>query len=124
MLPFGACLPGHPRRPSPKWASTPVDHYVNAASNILARDEVPASSKKAGRYVGRVAVRATGSFNIQIGSTVVQGISHKHCRIIQRSDGYGYSRIATSKGDAGAGHVARAALSLPGLKPEVSRAIG
>ncbi|WP_025140929.1 RNA-guided endonuclease IscB [Achromobacter sp. DH1f] len=89
----------------------------------LVRADVPASSKKAGRYVGRVAVRASGSFNIQTGSEVVQGISHKHCRIVQRSDGYGYSRIAISKGDAGAGHVARAALSLPGLKPEASRAI-
>lgn len=89
----------------------------------LVRADVPATSKKAGVYLGRVAVRATGSFNIQMGSTVVQGISHKHCRIIQRSDGYGYSKIATSKGDAGAGHVARAALSLPGLKAEVSRAL-
>lgn len=85
--------------------------------------DVPASSKKAGRYVGRVAVRASGSFNIQTGSSVVQGVSHKHCRIIQRSDGYGYSRIAISKGDAGVGHVSRAALSLPGLKAEVSRVI-
>lgn len=46
--------------------------------------------KKAGTYVGRVAVRASGSFNIQTGSEVVQGISHKHCRVIQRADGYGY----------------------------------
>ena len=75
-----------------------------------------------GNYVRRVAVLAISSFNIQTGSEIVQGISHKHCRIIQRSDGYGYSRIATSKGDAGAGHVARAVLSLPGRKPEVSRA--
>ena len=86
------------------------------------RADVPASSKKAGVYVGRVAVRASGSFNIQTGSNVVQGVSHKHCRIIQRSDGYGYARIATSKGDAEAGHVSRAALSLLGLKPEVYRA--
>ena len=57
------------------------------------------------------------------GSEVVQGVSHKHCRLIQRGDGYGYSRIAISKGDAGVGHVSRAALSLPGLKAEVSRAI-
>lgn len=89
----------------------------------LVRADVPATSKKAGCFVGRVAVRATGSFNIQTGSEVVQGVSHKHCRIIQRSDGYGYARIATFKGDAGVGHVSRAALSLPGLKAEVSRAI-
>lgn len=52
--------------------------------------EVP-SGKKAGRHVGRVAVRASGSFNIQTGKSVVQGISSKHCKIIQRGDGYGYS---------------------------------
>ena len=89
----------------------------------LVHVDVPATSKKAGIYVGRVAVRASGRFNIQTGSAVVQGVSHKYCQVIQRSDGYGYSRIATSKGDAGAGHVARAALSLPGLKAEVSRAL-
>jgi 5-methylcytosine-specific restriction endonuclease McrA len=46
---------------------------------------------KIGAHLGRVAVRATGSFNIQTKSGVVQGIGHKHCRIIARGDGYGYS---------------------------------
>lgn len=49
------------------------------------------SGKKTGRHVGRVAVRASGSFNIQTGSGVVQGISHRHCRLLQRADGYGYA---------------------------------
>lgn len=48
------------------------------------------AGKKIGKYIGRVAVRATGSFNIQMPNTVVQGISYKHCRVIQRGDGYGY----------------------------------
>lgn len=48
--------------------------------------------KKAGRHIGRVAVRASGSFNIQNGTHgVVQGISHKHFRIVQRGDGYSYT---------------------------------
>ena len=45
----------------------------------LVQANMPASSKKAGsyeNYVGRVAARASGNFNIQIGSDVVQGISH------------------------------------------------
>lgn len=88
----------------------------------LVQASVPDSSKKAGVYTGRVAVRASGSFNIQTGSAVVQGISHKYCQIIQRSDGYGYSRVAFTKGGAGVGHTTRAALSLPGLKAGVSRA--
>lgn len=47
--------------------------------------------KKVGAYIGRVAVRASGSFNIQTAEGLVQGISHRYCTLIQRSDGYGYS---------------------------------
>src|SRR5690606_12982048 len=47
--------------------------------------------KKVGTYVGRVAVRASGSFNIQTAEGIVQGINHRYCTLIQRSDGYGYS---------------------------------
>lgn len=56
----------------------------------MVRATVPAG-KKAGVHIGRVAIRATGSFNIQSNGTVVQGISHKHCRLTQRGDGYGYA---------------------------------
>jgi 5-methylcytosine-specific restriction endonuclease McrA len=47
--------------------------------------------KKAGTHTGRVAVRVTGSFNIQTPQGVVQGISSRHCTVVQRADGYGYS---------------------------------
>jgi len=49
------------------------------------------AGKKAGSYPGRVAIRASGSFNIQTGKVVVQGIHHRFCTLIQRADGYGYS---------------------------------
>jgi hypothetical protein len=49
--------------------------------------------KKMGIYVGRVAVRASGSFNIQTGQDVIQGVSYRDCKIIQRADGYGYSIV-------------------------------
>ena len=49
------------------------------------------SGKKAGTHVGRVAIRASGSFNIQTSEGVIQGIAHRHCSIMQRNDGYGYS---------------------------------
>lgn len=61
----------------------------------LVRATVPPTSKKAGTYVGRVAIRATGSFNIQTINELVQGVSHKHCERLQRNDGYGYTWIAT-----------------------------
>ena len=53
------------------------------------RAEVP-KGKKAGVHVGRVAVRATGSFNLQTAHGTVQGISHRYCQLLQRADGYGY----------------------------------
>lgn len=53
------------------------------------------SGKKVGIHKGRVAVRSSGSFNIQSVDGVVQGISYRHCRITQRADGYGYGFIST-----------------------------
>ncbi|MDK2750110.1 MAG: HNH endonuclease [Halomonas meridiana] len=55
----------------------------------MVRAIVP-TGKKAGTYTGRVAIRKTGSFNVQAEHGAVQGISHKYCTLIQRSDGYGY----------------------------------
>lgn len=48
------------------------------------------TGKKAGNYVGRVAVRKSGSFNIQTLEGVIQGISWQHCTLLSRGDGYGY----------------------------------
>lgn len=55
---------------------------------------VVTKGKKIGTYIGRVAVRASGNFNIQTETSVVQGIGHRYCTLIQRSDGYGYSMRA------------------------------
>jgi hypothetical protein len=38
----------------------------------------------------RVAVRASGSFNVQTLTGVVQGINVRHCTVVHRSDGYSY----------------------------------
>lgn len=46
--------------------------------------------KKIGKYIGRVAIRTSGSFNISAGK-LVQGISFKYCQIVQRKDGYNYA---------------------------------
>lgn len=55
----------------------------------IVRAEVP-KGKKAGMYTGRVAVRASGSFNVRTARRLVQGVSHRHCTLIQRADGYAY----------------------------------
>ncbi len=46
--------------------------------------------KKIGVYVGRIATRATGSFNISTKDGLVQGISYKYCTTIYKKDGYSY----------------------------------
>jgi 5-methylcytosine-specific restriction endonuclease McrA len=51
---------------------------------------VVTTGKKIGEYVGRVAVRSSGSFNISTNQGLVQGINHKYCKSIQRKDGYRY----------------------------------
>lgn len=58
----------------------------------MVRAVVP-KGKHVGVHVGRVAVRATGSFNIQQPGKVLQHISHRYCRIIARSDGYAFSLL-------------------------------
>lgn len=74
------------------------------------------SGKNAGTHTGRVAVRAVGSFNIQTVVGLVQGIGHRHCRMVQRGDGYGYQHIKAILTGLPAG-----SLSLPGVNAGVSR---
>lgn len=51
---------------------------------------IVAKGKKEGSYLGRVAVRSTGYFNITTKEGVVQGIKYSDCVKIQRNDGYSY----------------------------------
>lgn len=62
------------------------------ATGDMVKANVP-SGKKQGKYVGRVAVRASGFFNIQPKGGLVQGISHKHCTLIERGTGYGFKQL-------------------------------
>ena len=72
----------------PRGHSTRTKRIHGFATGDHIRAVVP-SGKKTGTYVGRVAIRATGSFNIQTAGAVVQGISHRRCSMLQRADGYG-----------------------------------
>lgn len=68
--------------------TTSVVHGFKTGDMVAA--SVP-TGKKQGVYVGRVAVRSSGFFNIQTKTGVVQGVSHKHCRMLQHSDGYNFN---------------------------------
>ncbi len=63
----------------------------------IVRAVVPPSSTKAGTYLGRLAVRATGSCNLKTAAGTIQGIHVRYCRPIHRADGYTY---ASQKGTA------------------------
>ena len=52
---------------------------------------VVTKGKKTGRYVGRVVVRTSGSFDIRTGKKLVQSISWKYCTVLQYGDGYAYN---------------------------------
>ena len=55
----------------------------------LVRATVTTGSKQ-GVYMGRVLVRASGSFDIRTKAGRVQGISHRFCTPVHRDDGYSY----------------------------------
>ncbi|MCY9783953.1 RNA-guided endonuclease IscB [Nocardiopsis sp. EMB25] len=76
---------GFPRLRLPR-----TKRFFGFATGDLVRAVVP-TGKKAGTHTGRVAVRASGSFNITTAHGTVQGIRHKHVRLLQRADGYAYT---------------------------------
>ncbi|WP_264048480.1 hypothetical protein [Methylobacterium flocculans] len=65
------------------------------ATGDMVRADVP-TGKKAGIHAWRVAVRASGSFNVTTDSGTIQGIGHRHVRLVQRADGYGYALDLTA----------------------------
>ena len=58
---------------------------------------VVTTGKKIGFYVGRVAVRTSGSFNVSA-SELMQGISYKYCQVVHKKDGYSYSLLSKTHG--------------------------
>ncbi|MGP3910045.1 RNA-guided endonuclease IscB [Nonomuraea sp. 10N515B] len=64
--------------------------FFGYATGDLVTAVVP-TGKRQGTHTGRVAVRATGKFNITTAHATVQGISHRHVRLLQRADGYAYT---------------------------------
>ncbi len=58
----------------------------------IVRAQVPSARAKAGVYVGRIAIRATGSCNITTATGTVQGIHVRYCQALHRGDGYAYTK--------------------------------
>lgn len=68
--------------------------YFGFMSGDLVVADIP-RGKYAGRWVGRVAVRASGYFDVKDGSghRVCQGVSYRHMKLLQRADGWYYEKI-------------------------------
>ncbi|MEH1853724.1 MAG: RNA-guided endonuclease IscB [Nostoc sp.] len=64
-------------------------HFNFQTGDIVS--SVVTTGKKVGQYVGKVAIRSSGSFNISTKNGLVQGISHKFCKLIHAKDGYSYA---------------------------------
>jgi 5-methylcytosine-specific restriction endonuclease McrA len=76
---------GFPNRYVPRFK------FVNGFQTGDIVKAIVTSGKKIGTYIGRVAVRSSGSFNLSTKSGLVQGILHKYCQIVHAKDGYNYS---------------------------------
>ncbi|MEP7286811.1 MAG: RNA-guided endonuclease IscB [Chloroflexota bacterium] len=74
----------------PRTAAKAAHRVHGFQTGDLVQAVVP-SGKKLGTHQGRVAVRTSGSFNITTHAGTIQGISHRHCTLVQRVDGYTYS---------------------------------
>jgi hypothetical protein len=81
----------------PRGYLTRRKRHFGFATGDLVRAVVPAG-KHAGVHVGRVAVRASGSFDLQTATGGRQGISYRHCTRLQRNDGYGYAVAPSNPG--------------------------
>lgn len=68
----------------------PRDKFVKGFQTGDIVKSIVTTGKKIGEYVGRVAVRTSGSFNISAKMGLIQGISHKYCEVIHHKDGYNY----------------------------------
>jgi 5-methylcytosine-specific restriction endonuclease McrA len=76
----------------PDKAPKATSRVVGMRTGDLVRAVVPALSIKVGTYVGRLAVRATGSCNIKTSTHTVQVIHIRYCRPLHRADGYNYQK--------------------------------
>jgi 5-methylcytosine-specific restriction endonuclease McrA len=74
----------------PRGMLSPAKVHFGFRTGDIVKASVPCG-KRQGSYTGRVAVRASGSFNIQTSAGTVQGISHRFCSLIQRGNGYAFA---------------------------------
>jgi len=98
IVPLGISATGHGSRQMcrmgtygfPRTGAKGAKNVFGFQTGDMVRAVVTSGAKK-GTYVGKVAVRTTGSFNITTTTGTVQGIGYRHCRMIHHADGYAYN---------------------------------
>ena len=89
---------GHRRVCNVNALGFPVSHrkrhkrYFGFQTGDIVRAVVPEPFACQGTHVGRVAVRARGTFNITTKQGKITDVPHRFCRLIERTNGYGYQR--------------------------------
>ena len=68
--------------------------YFGYQTGDLVRAVVPERLKCVGTHVGRVAVKAAGTFTIETSHGKVTDVPHRYCQPLQRADGYAYHQGA------------------------------
>ncbi len=71
----------------PRGYLTSMKRICGFSTGDLVQARVPEHLKTGGVHLGRVAVRASGSFRVG----KVDGINASYCSLLQRADGYGYA---------------------------------
>jgi len=66
--------------------------YFGYQTGDLVQAVVPQLLKCAGTHVGRVAVKAAGTFTITTNHGKVTDVPHRYCRLLHQSDGYAYQQ--------------------------------
>jgi 5-methylcytosine-specific restriction endonuclease McrA len=79
------------KRGFPRTGPKGAKHIKGFQTGDIVQAEVPEGAK-VGTYVGRVAVRATGSFNITTKQATIEGINHRYCTTLHKCDGYSYGQ--------------------------------
>jgi len=74
----------------PKSHKSRIQRRFGFATGDMVTAIVP-NGRRAGRHTGQVAIRARGYFDIRTFHARVQGVHHRHCRVIHRKDGYAYA---------------------------------
>ncbi len=80
-----------PSLPDPRTTGKGKSTVQGFRTGDMAKAIIPTGTK-VGTYVGRVAVRETGSFNITTATGTIQGLNATYFTAIHRVDGYSYQQ--------------------------------